>query len=100
MRDGRFLLILCGSPNYAVPEVISDKLYCGSEVDVWSLDVILYAMLTGSLPFDDTELPVLFRKIRAVGLLNKISVELLTDSFLFLSAHSQNDRKTDVLQNH
>ncbi|XP_071706653.1 SNF1-related protein kinase catalytic subunit alpha KIN10-like [Rutidosis leptorrhynchoides] len=64
MRDGHFLKTSCGSPNYAAPEVISGKLYAGPEVDVWSCGVILYALLCGTLPFDDENIPNLFKKIK------------------------------------
>lgn len=65
MKDGFFLKTSCGSPNYAAPEVINDDLYAGPEVDVWSCGVILYALLCGSLPFDDENIPNLFRKIKS-----------------------------------
>ncbi|KFH17170.1 putative histone kinase SNF1, partial [Toxoplasma gondii MAS] len=64
MRDGDFLKTSCGSPNYASPEVVSGKAYAGPEVDVWSCGVILYALLCGSLPFDDEHVPNLFKKIK------------------------------------
>ncbi|KAL8154198.1 hypothetical protein V2J09_011958 [Rumex salicifolius] len=64
MRDGHFLKTSCGSPNYAAPEVISGKFYAGPEVDVWSCGVILYALLCGTLPFDDENIPNLFKKIK------------------------------------
>ncbi|XP_052179961.1 SNF1-related protein kinase catalytic subunit alpha KIN10-like isoform X2 [Diospyros lotus] len=64
MRDGHFLKTSCGSPNYAAPEVVSGNLYAGPEVDVWSCGVILYALLCGTLPFDDENIPNLFKKIR------------------------------------
>ncbi|KAF9623328.1 hypothetical protein IFM89_000817 [Coptis chinensis] len=64
MWDGHFLKTSCGSPNYAAPEVISGKLYAGPEVDVWSCGVILYALLCGTLPFDDENIPNLFKKIK------------------------------------
>ena len=65
MKDGFFLKTSCGSPNYAAPEVICDELYAGPEVDIWSCGVILYALLCGSLPFDDENIPNLFRKIKS-----------------------------------
>lgn len=64
MKDGDFLRTSCGSPNYASPEVVSGKAYAGPEVDVWSCAVILYALLCGSLPFDDEHVPNLFKKIK------------------------------------
>ncbi|CAK7339989.1 unnamed protein product [Dovyalis caffra] len=64
MRDGHFLKTNCGSYNYAAPEVLARKLYAGPEVDIWSCGVILYALLCGSLPFDDESIPNLLRKIK------------------------------------
>eukprot|EP01031_Cornospumella_fuschlensis_P041079 gene41079-50113_t len=64
-HDGDFLRTSCGSPNYAAPEVISGHLYAGPEVDVWSCGVILYALLCGTLPFDDESIPNLFKKIKS-----------------------------------
>lgn len=64
IRDGEFLHTSCGSPNYASPEVICGSMYAGPEVDVWSCGVILYALLCGSLPFDDENIPNLFKKIK------------------------------------
>jgi len=65
MQDGEFLRTSCGSPNYAAPEVISGSLYAGPEVDCWSAGVILYALLVGTLPFDDDVIFKLFKKIKA-----------------------------------
>ncbi|GJU44152.1 SNF1-related protein kinase catalytic subunit alpha KIN10 isoform X3 [Tanacetum coccineum] len=66
MRDGHFLKTSCGSPNYAAPEVIFGKLYVGPEVGVLSCGVILYALLCGALPFDDENIPNIFKEIKLI----------------------------------
>lgn len=53
----------CGSPTYAAPELIQGVKYHGSEVDIWSMGVILYALLCGCLPFESDNIDELFKKI-------------------------------------
>ena len=55
----------CGSPAYAAPELIAGKNYLGAEADLWSMGVLLYALLCGYLPFDDDNINVLYKKIQS-----------------------------------
>lgn len=55
----------CGSPCYAAPEMISGKPYNGTKVDIWSLGVVLFALLSGYLPFEDPDTGELYKKILA-----------------------------------
>lgn len=53
----------CGSFSYASPEIIQGHKYDGFNADLWSCGVILYAMVCGYLPFEDSNNELLFAKI-------------------------------------
>lgn len=58
------LATACGSPHYAAPELLKNREYRGDRADIWSMGVILYAMLSATLPFDDPDLRVMMNKTK------------------------------------
>ncbi|XP_022162743.1 serine/threonine-protein kinase pakG [Myzus persicae] len=53
----------CGSPLYASPEIVTGTPYHGPEVDCWSLGVLLYTLVYGTMPFDGSNFKRLVRQI-------------------------------------
>jgi len=62
-KTSELLKTACGSPCYAAPEMIAGKKYHGTDVDIWSCGVILFALVCGYLPFEDPNTSNLYKKI-------------------------------------
>ncbi|TMX02689.1 hypothetical protein EJD97_020425 [Solanum chilense] len=62
-RQDGLLHTTCGTPAYVAPEVINKRGYDGEKADIWSCGVILFVLLAGYLPFHDTNLMEMYKKI-------------------------------------
>jgi serine/threonine protein kinase len=60
---GELFATSCGSPAYAAPEVIEQRRYEGSRADMWSLGVMLYGMVTGTLPWRGNNQQMIYEQI-------------------------------------
>lgn len=64
IKKGQLVKEQCGTPAYIAPEVITDEGYEGYYVDVWSLGVLLYAMLCKTVPFKASNMAELHELIK------------------------------------
>ncbi|KAK0220359.1 CAMK/CAMKL/GIN4 protein kinase, partial [Armillaria fumosa] len=55
----------CGSPHYASPEIVNGHRYQGTATDIWSCGIVLFALLSGRLPFDDKDVGILLSKVKS-----------------------------------
>ena len=72
----------CGSPCYAAPEMVSGNKYNGFKTDIWAIGIVLYAMIVGYLPFEDSDNDILFQKILDCDIefpefLNELSIDII-----------------------
>uniref|UniRef100_A0A914M0Q5 Protein kinase domain-containing protein n=1 Tax=Meloidogyne incognita TaxID=6306 RepID=A0A914M0Q5_MELIC len=63
-QRNKLLSTFCGSPLYASPEIINGTPYKGPEVDCWSLGILLYTLVYGSMPFDGRDFNRMVRQIK------------------------------------
>jgi len=63
-NEGDLMKTACGTPAFVAPEILRQERY-DSQVDMWSLGVILYTMLCGYPPFIEKNLPTLYRTIKS-----------------------------------
>ena len=57
------LRVFCGTPSFMSPEIVAKREYRGAAADIWACGIILYACLTGTVPFKAQTEKDLFRKI-------------------------------------
>ena len=62
-QPGKKLKVFCGTPSYMAPEIVQRLEYDGKAVDMWSMGILMYALLCGCFPFRAKSYPDLYRRI-------------------------------------
>lgn len=92
--DGKNLETYCGSYAYAAPEVILGQPYVGEPADIWSMGVILYAMVVGRLPFKDNDVKTLLAEISHHITLPSYLTEDIKDLIVRMLTYNPDERAT------
>ena len=76
---------ICGTPNYTAPEILNQRKSGEGhsyEVDIWSIGVIMFTLLTGKPPFETKNIKETYRRIRKI----KYQFPTNSDKYITLQA--------------
>ena len=102
IHEGEILTDQCGTPAYIAPEILENKGYEGPPVDIWSSGVVLYAMLSGTVPFkannlNDLQNMIMTGNFKEIPEISKESNDLLHK---LLQVNPQKRITVDEAMNH
>eukprot|EP00483_Globobulimina_turgida_P007251 UN07265 len=78
---------ICGTPNYTAPEILNQRKSGAGhsyEVDIWSIGVIMFTLLTGKPPFETRNIKETYRRIK------KIKYDFPINSEKYISLNAKN----------
>ena len=89
VKPGQKLNLFCGTYPFSAPEVLLSTPYDGPKIDVWTLGVVLYFMVTGKIPFDACSIKKLVKRILAgkYSIPSRLSAELQDLLSLLMTAN-------------
>jgi 5'-AMP-activated protein kinase catalytic alpha subunit len=101
-KTGRQLQTACGSPCYAAPEMIMGKTYNGNAVDIWSIGIVLFAMVCGYLPYEDPDNLRLYKKIVSGKLEFPSNISLVVKNLIrkILNVNPKQRLKLEEIKSH
>ncbi|MFH4981954.1 hypothetical protein AB6A40_008663 [Gnathostoma spinigerum] len=103
MLPGEKSRTFCGSRAYAAPEILRSQPYSGFGVDIWSAGVILYVMLVGLMPYDETKpRKMLEKQMRhRLSFPSRVNLTFEAKILIFDMLHPQPDKRKqckDIIQ--
>ncbi|XP_033112214.1 testis-specific serine/threonine-protein kinase 1-like [Anneissia japonica] len=98
-NQGDLSKTFCGSAAYAAPEVLQGIPYQPKAYDVWSMGVILYIMICGSMPYDDSNIKRMIKDQteKKLGFSSKLKLSKESKELVLCILRSDVSRRYSIL---
>ncbi|CAJ0564778.1 unnamed protein product, partial [Mesorhabditis spiculigera] len=93
LKKGEKSDTFCGSKIYVAPEILRGQKYGGNAVDIWSMGIVLYIMVTGVMPYDEGNLQKMVER-QMTHMVRLDYNEMITSEWLKETPYKMSNEKT------